>query len=259
MIFELVYKTVIVMIDINDALRELNALSSKESKNSIGKLIDLVGTDQKTSKSFSSETAFASPVLPAASTQITFEKIIEFLIEAFKIMHFNSARTVIVDEVQRIVNVTLYRQSVTLPVNALVGSGQISVQVVQVNIFNSEDCYGCAKSGHRINDCPKVNQLVNSELIHFNERRRMCFDRAEQGGAEMRLQYELFRAEAVRQCLQQVNDSQSVAVKVNSVIIVKKLSFSKDEHNEEELHDEKMLMKIRAARHENDFSARKVS
>ena len=104
-----------------------------------------------------------------------------------------------------------------------------------------------------------MNQLMNSDLIHFNERKRMCFDRAEQGGAEMRLQYELSCAETARQCLQQVNDSQSVAMKVNSVIIVKKLSFFENEHNEEEFHDEKMLMKIRAARHENDFSARKVS
>ena len=87
----------------------------------------------------------------------------------------------------------------------------------------------------------------------------MCFDRAEQEETEMRLQYELSRVEAVRQCLQQVNDSQSVAMKVNSVIIVKELSFSEDEHSEEELHDEKMLMKVRAARHENDFSTRKVS
>ena len=74
----------------------------------------------------------------------------------------------------------------------------------------------------------------------------------------MRLQYKLFHAEAVRQCLQQVNDLQSVAMKINSIIIVKKLSFSKNEHNEKELHDEKMLMKICVARHENDFSARKV-
>ena len=99
MIFELVYKTVIVMIDINDALQELNVLSSKESKDNIDKLIDLIRTNQKTNKSFSSETAFASSVLSAISTQITFEKIIESFIEAFKIMHFNNARAVIVDKV----------------------------------------------------------------------------------------------------------------------------------------------------------------
>ena len=127
MIFELVYKTVIVMIDINDALRELNVLNSKKSKDSIGKLIDLIETNQKINKSFSSETTFASSVLPAVPTQITFEKIIESLIETFKIMHFNNARAVIVDEVQKIVNVILYRQSVALPVNVSVDFEQISV------------------------------------------------------------------------------------------------------------------------------------
>ena len=103
-----------------------------------------------------------------------------------------------------------------------------------------------------------MNQLMNNDLIHFNERRRMCFDRAEQEETKMRLQYELFCAEVARQCLQQVNDLQSVAMKVNSIIIMKKLFFSENEHNEEKFHDEKMLMKIRAARHENDFSARKT-
>ena len=103
-----------------------------------------------------------------------------------------------------------------------------------------------------------MNQLMNSDLIHFNEQRKMCFNRVEQEGAKMRLQYKLFRVEAVRQCSQQINDSQSVAIKVNSIIIVKKLSFSENKHNEEEFHDEKILMKIRAARHENDFFARKT-
>ena len=75
----------------------------------------------------------------------------------------------------------------------------------------------------------------------------------------MRLQYELSYVEAVRQCLQQINNSRSVAMKVNSVIIVKKLFSSKDEYNEKEFYDEKMLMKICAARHENDFFTRKIS
>ena len=100
MIFELVvYKTVIVMIDINNVLRELNVLNSKKSKNNIDKLINLIKTNQKSNKSFSSKTAFALSVLSAISIQITFEKIIKSFIEAFKIMHFNNARTVIVDEI----------------------------------------------------------------------------------------------------------------------------------------------------------------
>ena len=117
------------MTDINDALRELNVLSSKKSKNSIGKLIDLIETNQKTNKSFNSETAFAPSVLPAVSTQITFEKIIEFLIEAFKIMHLNNARAVTAEKIQRIVNATLYQQSIALPVNAPIDSEQISIQI----------------------------------------------------------------------------------------------------------------------------------
>ena len=99
MIFKLVYKIVIVMIDINNALRELNVLNLKENKNNINKLIDLIKTNQKTNKSFSFETAFASSVLSAISPQIMFKKIIESFIEAFKIMHFNNAQTIIVDKV----------------------------------------------------------------------------------------------------------------------------------------------------------------
>ena len=130
MIFELVYKIVIVMIDINDALWKLNVLSSKENKDSIDKLIDLIKTNQKTNKSFSSETTFASSVLSAISTKIIFKKIIEFFIEIFKIMHFNNARAIIVDEVQKIVNVILYRQSVALLINISIDFKQISIQIV---------------------------------------------------------------------------------------------------------------------------------
>ena len=87
------------MIDINDALQELNVLSSKKNKNNIDKLINLIEIDQKTNKSFSFETAFAPFVLSAISTQITFKKMIEFFIEIFKIMHFNNARTIIVNKI----------------------------------------------------------------------------------------------------------------------------------------------------------------
>ena len=120
----------IVIIDINDALRKLNVLNLKKNKDNINKLIDLIETNQKINKSFNSETAFESSVLSTISIQITFEKIIEFLIETFKIMHFNNARTVIVDEVQRIVNVTLYRQSIVLLVNVSIDFEQISIQIV---------------------------------------------------------------------------------------------------------------------------------
>ena len=102
MISKLVYKIVIVMIDINDVLRKLNVLKLKKSKDNIDKLIDLIRIDQKINKSFNSKTTFAPFILSAISTQITFEKIIKFFIEAFKIMHFNNVQTIIVDEIQKL-------------------------------------------------------------------------------------------------------------------------------------------------------------
>ena len=116
-----------VKIDINDALRELNVLNLKKNKNNINKLINLIEIDQKTNKSFNSETAFAPSVLSTISIQITFKKIIESFTETFKIIHFNNTRTVIVDKVQNIFNVILYRQSVVLSVNVSVGSEQILI------------------------------------------------------------------------------------------------------------------------------------
>ena len=173
-------------------------------------------------------------------------------------MNFYNARAVTVDEVQKIVNVILFQQSIALSVNALINSEQISIQITQVNIFNLRNCYNCIKFEYRINDCAKVNQLVNSDLIYFNEQKRIYFNRVEQKETKMRLQYELSRVEIVRQCLQQVNDSQSLAMKVNSIIIMKKLSFSENKHNKKEFHDEKILMKICVTRHENDSSVRKT-
>ena len=91
------------------------------------------------------------------SIQIMFEKIIESFIETFKIMHFNNARAVIVDKVEKIVNITLYRQSVILSVNTSIDFEQVSIQIAQINIFNSKNCYDCVKSEHKINDCSKMN------------------------------------------------------------------------------------------------------
>ena len=84
-------------------------------------------------------------------------------------MHFNNARTVIVDKVKKSDNVTLYQQLVALTVNISIDFEQISIQVTQINIFNSRNYYDCAKSKHKINNCSKVNQLVNSDLIPFDE------------------------------------------------------------------------------------------
>ena len=109
MLFKLTYKTIIVIIDIIDALRELNILSLKESKDSIDKLMKLISTDQTSSKSFSSKTTFAFSVLFVVFASMTFDKTIKFFTKVFKIIDFNNAHAIIVNDVQRIVNIILYK------------------------------------------------------------------------------------------------------------------------------------------------------
>ena len=81
MIFELVYKIVIVIIDINNVLQKLKVLNLKKNKDNIDKSINLIEIDQKTNKSFNSKTVSASFILSTILIQIMFEKIIEFIIE----------------------------------------------------------------------------------------------------------------------------------------------------------------------------------
>ena len=110
MLFELIYKMMIIMININDTLRELNVLNSKESKNSIDKLKNLMRTDQNISKSFNFETIFASFILFIVFTSMTLNKTIESFTKVFKIMYFNNARAITINDVQQIINITLYKQ-----------------------------------------------------------------------------------------------------------------------------------------------------
>ena len=97
--------------------------------------MNLIKIDQKTNKSFSSETIFAFFVLFVVSVSMISEKIVEFLIETFKIMQLNNVYAIIANEMQRIINVTLYKSSIILFVIALMISiettilKQIRVQV----------------------------------------------------------------------------------------------------------------------------------
>ena len=79
----------------------------------------------------------------------------------------------------------------------------------------------------------------------------MCFDRTEQREAEMRLEYKLFCADIARQYLQQINKTQFASIKINSIIIIKKLFFSKDKNNKKKLEDNEILTKIRTIRQKN--------
>ena len=74
------------MININDVLRELNALSLKKSQNNIKKLMNIIKTDRIVIKSFIVENVFAFLILSAISAFVTSNKTIKFFIKTFKIM-----------------------------------------------------------------------------------------------------------------------------------------------------------------------------
>ena len=86
MTFETIYKIVITMIDINNVLRELNALSFKESQNNIKKLMNIIETDRTVTKSFIIENIFIFSILSAISVSVTLNKTIKSFIKIFKIM-----------------------------------------------------------------------------------------------------------------------------------------------------------------------------
>ena len=60
-----------------------------------------------------------------------------------------------------------------------------------------KNCYKCHKSEHKLSKCSEIHQLINNDLIHFNERKKICFNKKRQKEAEMRLQYKLSRAKTV--------------------------------------------------------------
>ena len=82
--------------------------------------MNLIKTNQKTRKSFSLKIIFTFFVLFIVLISMTSEKIVEFFIKTFKIMQFNNVRAMIANEMQRIMNVTLYKSSAALFVIASV-------------------------------------------------------------------------------------------------------------------------------------------
>ena len=155
MTFETTYKTVIIMTDTNDVLRELNALSLKKSQNNIEKLMNMIETDCIVIKSFIVKNVFASSILSAISASVTLNKTIEFFIETFKIMQLNNVKVVTANDVQRIINFNLYRFvavvsfTTTMTVNDADDFAQIRVQTAQnvsaqtFNMIKSKNCYNC--------------------------------------------------------------------------------------------------------------------
>ena len=109
MIFETIYKTVIIMIDINDVLRELNALNFKENQNNIKKLMNIIKIDHTVTKSFIIENVFVFSILSTISVSVILNKTIEFFIKTFKIIQLNNIKVVTANNVQQIINFNFYQ------------------------------------------------------------------------------------------------------------------------------------------------------
>ena len=98
---------------------------------------------------------------------------------------------------------------ITMIINDVENFLQMRVQIAQnvfistFNMIKSKNCYDYHQFDRRIKNCLRILKLMNDDLIHFNERKRMCFNKEEQRNAEMRLMYKLFKIEIVRVCLQQ--------------------------------------------------------
>ena len=176
--------------------------------------MNMIETDRIVIKSFIVKNVFASSILSAISASVTSNKTIKSFIEAFKIMQLNNVKIVTANDVQRIINFNFYRFvavvffTITMTVNDADDFAQIRVQTAQnvsaqtFNIIKLKNCYDCHQFDHRIEDCSKILKLMDDDLIYFNERRRMCFDKEEQKDAKMRLIYNLFKAKTARVCLQ---------------------------------------------------------
>ena len=90
---------------------------------------------------------------------------------------------------------------------------------------------------------------MNENFIHFNERKKMCFDKKKQKNIEMRLKYILFKAKIVYVCLQQQTKIQNVAIKINVINIIKKLfEFENEINNKKKIYNKNILMKVKVAR-----------
>ena len=120
-----------------------------------------------------------------------------------------------------------------------------NVLVSTFNMIKLKNCYNCYQFDHRIKNCSKILKLINDDLIHFNERKKMCFDKKKQKNVKMHLMYKLFKIKIVRVCLQQQTKMQNITMKINVINIVKKLfEFKNKIDNEKKIHDANILMKV---------------
>ena len=71
--------------------------------------MNLIKTDKKTSKSFNLKTIFRFFVLFVMSASLIFDKIFKSFTKVFKIMYFNNVHAIIINDMQRMLNVILYK------------------------------------------------------------------------------------------------------------------------------------------------------
>ena len=109
MMFKIIYKTVIVITNINDVLRELNVLNFKKSQNNIKKLMNMTKNDRIVIKSFIAKNVFASSILLMIIIFVTSNKTIKSFIKIFKIIQLNNVKIVTANDVQRIINFNFYQ------------------------------------------------------------------------------------------------------------------------------------------------------
>ena len=133
------------------------------------------------------------------------------------------------------------------------------MSVSTFNIIKSKNCYDCHQFDHRIKNYLKILKLINDDLIYFNERKRICFNKEEQRNVEMRLIYKLFKIEIVYVYLQQQTKMQNIIIKVNVINIVKELfKFKNKIDDEKKIYNENILMKIQIVCQEINFFRQKI-
>ena len=86
MTFEIIYKIVIVMTNINNVLRKLNVLNFKKSQNNIEKLMNMIKNDYIAAKPFIAKNVFVLSILLMIIVFMISNKTIKFFIKIFKIM-----------------------------------------------------------------------------------------------------------------------------------------------------------------------------
>ena len=109
MTFEIIYKIIIVMTNINNVLRKLNVLNFKENQNNIKKLMNMIKNDRTVAKPFIAKNVFASLILFMIIVFVISNKTIKSFTKIFKIMQLNNVKIVTANDIQRIINFNFYR------------------------------------------------------------------------------------------------------------------------------------------------------